>query len=365
MTFFSLKKYNKIQCKILAVPQGRVLSVCVLVCLIFTNIGFTKAQDIHFSQVVETPLLRNPALAGLFAGDIRVQTIFRSQWNSFTDAYKTGAASLEYKLPVGQGDDFMTVGAQVLYDRAGTAVLTSTHVLPVFNFHKSLNEDRNMYLSLAGMGGLVQRSIDRSKITTNSQFNGGGYDPNLPDGETFNNNGYRYFDATVGLSFNTQIGANPSNNIYAGAAYHHLNKPKNISFYSVPGIELKPKWVFDAGLRTYINDDAYITLIADYARQDAYSSVTTGVLYTRQLGNSYEESNYAIHAGGYYRFKDAFIPVVKLEAKPVSVSVSYDVNVSELRQVSTGRGGFEISLTYQKYTRNARSSKEVLRCPRF
>ena len=33
------------------------------------------AQDIHLSQFYETPILRNPALIGLFNGDYRVQAV--------------------------------------------------------------------------------------------------------------------------------------------------------------------------------------------------------------------------------------------------------------------------------------------------
>ena len=79
-----------------------------------------KSQDIHFSQIFETPLLRNPALAGLFAGDVRIQSVYRSQWNSVTDAYKTGSLNGEFKLKVGQADDFLTIGGGRLrkeYDR--------------------------------------------------------------------------------------------------------------------------------------------------------------------------------------------------------------------------------------------------------
>jgi hypothetical protein len=74
----------------------------------------TMAQDIHFSQIFETPLLRNPALAGIFSGDVRMQSVYRSQWNSITDAYHTTSLNAEYKMPVGQGDDHLTIGAQVL-----------------------------------------------------------------------------------------------------------------------------------------------------------------------------------------------------------------------------------------------------------
>ena len=31
------------------------------------------SQDVHFSQFFEAPLWRNPSLAGIFKGDIRVQ----------------------------------------------------------------------------------------------------------------------------------------------------------------------------------------------------------------------------------------------------------------------------------------------------
>jgi hypothetical protein len=36
------------------------------------------SQDIHFSQFFEAPLLRNPSLAGIFTGDIRVQGVYRT-----------------------------------------------------------------------------------------------------------------------------------------------------------------------------------------------------------------------------------------------------------------------------------------------
>src|SRR6202000_3268689 len=107
----------------------------------------TRAQDIHFSQFYETPLLGNPSLAGIFTGDYRVQGVYRDQWNSFTNAYRTGSLNAEYKMPVGKGDDFMTIGGQVLFDKAGTVGLTTTSLLPAFNYHKSLSNEKTMYLS--------------------------------------------------------------------------------------------------------------------------------------------------------------------------------------------------------------------------
>src|SRR5215216_1986707 len=82
-------------------------------------------QDIHFSQFFEAPLLRNPALAGIFSGDLRIQGVYRTQWNSVTVPYQTASLNGEYKLPIGKSDDFLTLGGEILYDKAGTVALTA------------------------------------------------------------------------------------------------------------------------------------------------------------------------------------------------------------------------------------------------
>ena len=89
-----------------------------------------------------------------------------------------------------------------------------------------------------------------------------------------------------------------------------------------------------------------------------------GALYSLKLDDM-EDPKYIIHAGAYLRWKDAVIPVTKLEMKPLAIAVSYDANISQLKSASKGRGGFELSLTYQKYLDRNNSSKESVRCPKF
>jgi len=339
-----------------------ILHLLVVIVLAFSLNA--NSQDIHFSQFFETPLLRNPALAGIFAGDVRIQTVYRTQWNSVTIPYKTASLNGEVKLHVGKSDDFLTVGGQILYDKSGTVALTATHLLPTINYHKSLSSEKNSYLSLGIMGGWVQRSIDRSKITTNSQYDGSHFDETLANGETFTKSSYSYFDGSVGMSYNGQLGDNQDNNIYIGLAYHHFNRPKKISFYSDNKYEMMAKWVGSAGIRMNITDDSYFTLEADYSKQGTYSETVAGVLYSWKLGDA-EVPKYSIHGGAYVRWKDAFIPVVKVECKPIAIAVSYDANISQLKTASNGHGGFEISLTYQKFLNRNNSTMDAVRCPRF
>jgi type IX secretion system PorP/SprF family membrane protein len=323
------------------------------------------AQDIHFSQFFEAPLLRNPSLAGIFSGDIRMQGVYRSQWGSVTVPYQTGSFNVEYKQPIGKGDDFLTTGLQLVYDKAGTTNFTTTNLLPAINYHKSLNPERNKYLSLGFMGGLVQRRIDRSKMTTNNHFDGNGYNPGLGDGETFTNPNYSYLDGSVGMAFNSALGSREEDNYFIGLAYHHFNRPKN-SFYRNPSIELNPKWVASAGARFTLNETSFFTIQADYSKQGQYNETIAGALYSYKLGGSYNESPmYTIHFGGFLRWKDAFIPVVKLDYSPISIALSYDVNVSQLRTASQGRGGTELSITYAGFFDRDNSTRNAVVCPRF
>jgi type IX secretion system PorP/SprF family membrane protein len=341
----------------------------LLTVLTLYNFISTKsiAQDTHFSQFSETPLLRNPSLAGIFNGDLRIQGVNRTQWGSVTVPFQTTSLNGEYKLPIGLADDYITFAGQILYDKAGTVALKTTELMPAVNYHKSLSANRNMYLSLGFMGGLIQRKLDRSKVTTNNQYDGvtGGSNSGS-DGETFSGNGYSYLDGSVGMSFNAEVGENPDNNMYVGLAYHHFNKASKISFFGNEQVAMLPKWVASAGLRTGINDYTYITFYADYSSQGTSTEWLGGILYSYKLDMDADNPQYTITGGAYVRWNDAVIPVAKLEYKPFTVAVSYDINTSKLTTASNGRGGFEISLVYQRtFNRYMRSAGNATRCPRF
>jgi type IX secretion system PorP/SprF family membrane protein len=316
-----------------------------------------QAQDIHFSQFFEAPLLRNPSLAGIYTGDIRVQAVYRDQWNSVTNAYRTGSLNAEFKMSIGKLNDFVTVGGQMLFDRAGTIGWTSAHLLPAINYHKSLSKDWNTYLSLGFMGGIVNRRFDRSKMTTNSTYDTG------VDGENLPSTSYTYADGAIGMSFNSQLNANPDNNFFVGAAYHHFNKPTN-SFFQNTAMRLDPKYVFSAGLKFAVTDYSYLTVQGDYSTQGSSKEIIAGALYGFKLGEDPDNPLYTIHGGAFLRWNDAIIPVIKLDYTPFSIAISYDANISKLKPSSYGRGGFEFSVSYIGF-RKKNSTVDYMMCPRF
>lgn len=321
-------------------------------------VASSYSQDIHFSQFFEAPLWRNPSLAGIFTGDVRVQAVYRDQWNSVTSAYKTGSLNAEYKMPIGKANDFLTLGIEALYDRAGTVSWVSTHILPAINYHKALSVDRNSYLSLGFMGGPVSRRFDRSKMTTNSMYDG------LGDGETFVQPKYTYIDGAVGMSYNTQLNENPDNNIFLGLAYHHFTRPKN-SFYREASAIVEPKWVGSAGIKFSVTPESYLTIQADQSVQGKYMETVAGAMYGIKIGGDLDRPLYTVHGGAFLRWNDAIIPVIKIDYAPMSVAVSYDVNISKLKTSSYGRGGFELSVSYIGFLDRDNSTLNAVLCPRF
>jgi type IX secretion system PorP/SprF family membrane protein len=221
-----------------------------------------------------------------------------------------------------------------------------------------LGTEKNRYLSLGFMGGPVQRRLDISKMTTNSQYDGMGLGENFPSPQ------YTYFDGSVGMSFNTQLNDNIDNNMFAGLAYHHFTHPKN-SFYRNSNIVLDPKWVSSVGVKFSVTPASYITLQGDYSMQGKFKEVVAGALYGLKLNEEIDNPLYTIHGGAFLRLNDAFIPVIKLDYRPFSFALSYDVNISKLKTSSYGRGGFELSVSYVGFSNRDNSSLNNIRCPRF
>src|SRR5690606_9027923 len=81
--------------------------------------------------------------------------------------------------------------------------------------------------------------------------------------------------------------------------------------------------------------------------------------------NALEQQLFAIYGGLFYRFKDAVIPTIKLDYQQYAITVSYDINSSQLKTASNGMGGFEISLFTRGVLTKGPWAVDKNQCPRF
>lgn len=328
-------------------------------CTLFTiHCTLLNAQDVHFSQFWESATLRNPALVGIFYEDFKVTAQHRTQWASISAPFRTTQISAEGKWAVGrEATDYVSVGLQGYADKAGTIALKTTGVYAAVNYNKSLRSNRGTYLSMGFTGGHVSRSLDVTKATFNSQYGGGGAS------ENFNALQLGHWDIGTGLSLNSSFDADGAYTYVVGLAAYHFTRPQRAFFTDTSGITLNTRWNAHLGFNATLNDEWGLMVYTDASLQGPYKQVVGGGLLRWSRPNNLNRRDLAFYAGCLYRSNDAIIPVLKVDWKQQSFGVSYDVNVSSLRDASRMRGGLELSASFSGMWKEGYDNRRL--CPRL
>lgn len=329
----------------------------VFVSLLVLSTGW--AQDINFSQFYELPLLRNPALAGTYKGDYRLTSAFRNQWSSVSTAYRTGALGAERRLPLNGTNNYLSLGLQFTHDQAGDSKLSKTQVLPLVAYHQSLNADKDAYLTLGFLAGGAQQRFDPTSLRFSDQFVNGVFRATNPTQQTFQRTSLSYADLAAGLTYSSIVGEDTR--FYFGAAYFHFNQPK-VAFDGESDIRLNKKYVFNAGVSGPVGEVGRLIAYGDFFLQGGNSVMQCGLMYQRDLTGDDENSS-SLSFGGFYRWNDALIPMVRLSYHRFTTGFSYDVNISQLKPASSMRGAFELTLSYTGLFRDSNGSASKVRCP--
>lgn len=321
--------------------------------LVILGSATLQAQDVHFSQITETPLLLNPSQAGL-GHDVRASINYKDQWRSVVSApYKTISASADFALLKKKSGSHLGVGVNFFNDKAGDANMATTmgqvHVAGIIAMNTS-----NL-LSVGLVAGYGQRSLNYSALSWGNQYDGQQYNSGLSSGEALTYSGFSYLDIGAGASWlfsagNATMTSKDARIFNIGVAVHHLNKPA-YSFYGEGSNKLPMKIVFHGnaaiGMRNtnLILEPSYFVAI-----QGGHREITPGVMFKYVLGQSSmytgAKKSSAFSIGAFFRVNDAIVPMVRYEFTNWSIATSYDINVSGLTAASRARGGFEVSLRF-------------------
>ena len=333
----------------------RILIKILLFTFLFSNIAFS--QDIHFSQFLNSPLNLNPALTGTGKTDLRLVLNHRSQWNSFTNAYKTMSASVDFRKKINfRFINAAGTGILINNDKAGDGKLSLTGINIPFAVNGSFL-DNNLNISIGIIAGVRQTSIDYSKFYFGSQFNGNIFDPNLPNFETFSEEKQMNFDFGAGMNCAYKFS---SYLINTGINFNHINKPQK-SFLSAN--DVIPE-LFSGYLTITFFQNSNYNISATYNKkvQGLYNEDILGGVVTLNnnnlLFNSYS-------AGIFYRNMDAIILYSAFNLNDIMIGLSYDINISKLSNASRGRGGFEFSLIYLFNIKKFSPTYPPDKCPDF
>jgi type IX secretion system PorP/SprF family membrane protein len=341
-------------------------TVYIAICVCFFAVVSAPAQDLHFSQYLEAPMMLNPALTSAYHA-FRGSINYREQWKSVTVPYKTAGASFEMKLNKTAWNKERSKRVEVYHkalkricaglmffnDNAGDG---NMHLLEI---HASLASSvplNDMNTLGAGLqGGYVQNSIGYSKLLWPDQFNGTAYDPSLSPGENYSAQKYGYADFSAGLVWNhgydqSDMSAQKNFKWTIGAALFHINRPKH-GFYEGLNSRAYEKTVVHARFE-FGNTQKNIAFLPAFmcAWQGPSRELLVGGMLRYRMKDETKYTGYVKGAyfslGAHYRNKDAIIANSLLEFGNYAIGFSYDINVSDLDSVSRYRGGFEIMIRY-------------------
>ncbi len=322
--------------------------------LVLIFISDLNAQDIHFSQVNETPLFLSPANTGFYNGYVRVSLNYRNQWAAMNNAFQTYALSLDGGLfKSKRRPAFIGMGLTVYRDQAGVAKLNTTNAL--LHISGLVKMNRHNVLSVGLAGGVAATNADYSKLIYASQFNGNEYDPNLGSGEKVVYRQFTTTDIGVGAAYEyssakvDQDHDDVSSFRLAFGAYH-LNKPEQ-NYGVGSSYRLPIRFAYSFSSHFDFEDTKFsITPTLVYQTQGKAWQLMGGtyVKYRTRSGTKTTgvKTQNGLGVGLFYRVNDALIPKLLYEAGDFAIGLSYDVNVSGYRTASRYMGGFEISIRY-------------------
>ncbi len=332
--------------------------VCAFVFML--GVHTLLAQDIHFSQFNNTPMAINPALTGLFDGNYRLATNYKNQWSAITNPFSTSYSSFDMNIGKGKKTKgYLNAGLSFFSDKAGKSKMGTNAIGLNVSYNAKIT--KTGYLAAGIQSGYIQKSVNLNGLKWDDQYNGSDYDPNQPTSEArFGSNTVSTPDFAAGIAYTDQL--NEDVKLEVGAAYFHLTKP-SMGFAVKDALPRK--------LSTHAKCDYHIkntnTLIVPtiiYLKQGSLMEMNVGgmVKYVLGLDSKYTGENIAnsIAFGGLYRSRDAIVLMGSFDYKKyLTVGLSYDINVSKLTAVTSGRGGIEIAIVYRGVFTKAATASSI------
>lgn len=305
-----------------------------------------KAQDIHFTQWMFSPLNLNPGETGRFDGDYRVCANFRSQWGAImSKQFKTFGASYDQVFSA-YGQEF-SAGLQFVNDRTSIGNLMQNKLLFSGGYNKLY---KGNYLSGGIQLGMLHKGLDPNKYTypvqwdnTIGEFSNSAGQSNM---ENFVKNNDYSMDFNAGIGWARQINDKVFPEI--GVAFMHLNTPKESFLNNAESFSLRH--VYNLRVNYKFNDKLVLSPNMLYMYQNKAQDLVLGGLAKLKMEPNKAKIN-QVFAGinfrdGFKRNYDAANLIMGAKREEWQVGLSYDINISDLSSVTNYRGAFEISVIY-------------------
>lgn len=305
--------------------------------------GTAACQDLHFSQFNNSPANLNPALTGVFAGDLRFIANYRSQWKSVPVDYRTLSAAFDSRLfhkALGE-KSYLGYGLVFNNDVAGDGKIGISQLGANLSFVRQMSDA--FFASVGAQFTLGQRSVSPEKLSFETQWNGDLFDPNNANGESFSGTSKNVGSISTGFNLHYELEGSRTK-FDLGAGIFHLNQP-NTSFQGDPTADLPMKFLPHLLTTLQLSPALDLRLNGLFAKQATYQEALA-VVALRYHFSTVKDAELNAQLGLAMRFGDALIPSLEVGYKNWTAGFSYDRNFSAFEVATSQRGGPEFFLQY-------------------
>jgi type IX secretion system PorP/SprF family membrane protein len=290
-------------------------------------------QFIPYSQYHNVPLLTNPAAPAL----TRYTTVEIHYRRSRIAHYDVPAVSFMYPFrskELSSGG----LGINVISQHAGPGGMYKvTGATAAFAY--AIHLSKTHHISAGISGGVINKRIDASGITTDSQYNLGIFDPSISHGEDFRSGSVTKPVINAGLYW---VFTGPENQEKAslGVAAYNMNRPAFALFPDSPSEEMTYIITGDITLRTR----GRVTLSPTFRyiwQGTSIANIGGRVIYAANADNK-------ISIGAWYKTTNALVFSAQYNSKAYSISASTDLSIASGRDANVNNA-VEIGLGWRMH----------------
>ncbi len=334
-----------------------------------------QAQEIHNSLFYMNPLHMNPAFSGAFEGTYRIGGVYRDQARAAigSSAYSTPTVFVDVPIIMLGKRSWLGGGLFVFQDNAGDGNLKTTGGQISVALHLAMDKKSKNILSIGAQWGRMGRSFedlfrwgDEIALSQSGAFNtqtedvvaGTAKPPGNQGGQ--GNNGPSFTDINAGILLKSKVNKNTDFNI--GVSGRHVTTPgRDYNFGSSPE-DLNLRITAHAQLNNKINDKWSMTPEVYFSNLSPQTQIQLHGWAGYMLN---EEKKIKLNFGLGYRVEDSGQVLLGIDYGDIKAALAYDLTLSQLSDVNSSQGGFEIAVYYIGKIYKKPDVKPAILCPQL
>ena len=335
---------------------------CLLCLLAVYGTAAASGQEIPYKQFTATPLLLNPAFAGMFDGNVRANLIYRNVWTAANVPISSIHGSADAPVYTDKKGNYFGAGGAFAETKSGDDSWRIVSGQVSASFHKRFGSDSDRLkgkgsdLAVGVQGGYAQHDVgllSSSFVSPTRPLVPGSSVPysvsmySVNAGVTYSRSVNKHIGYQVGFSVTDLTGSQDA----------FLERQKSM-------VGLSRKYLLTAGCHIAAGAHLQLRPAFIYTRRQVtgfneyYVRYLAGNEFLYNLG---EQT--ALFCGFWYSWEDIMTINAGLRTRGFRVGVGYDYTVSSLNTAGNGTGGFEVALTY--INPSARAVRRYVPCARF